>query len=306
MRLLARILLIILSVATGALFIYSAYTKVRPIQSFEYTLVDNARLPWLLAAVAARFFIGLEAGLGLLIALQLLGARKWVLKLAIAVLIVFSGYLIFLWIRVGNNVNCGCFGEAIWMNASTSLIKNAVLLIILAVLNRYHHGWPYRRLNIAPPLLLIGMIIVAYVIYPVPPAGADWLGKKKYQLNLTYLYAPGKADKPTMDLAHGKHILAFFSASCPHCRMAAYKMHLMKEEDTTLPIFMIIGGTSSLTDFWKASNAHNIPYCRLAVEPFLKYTGGVFPTILWLDNDTVVAKSDYITLSQAEMEQWIK
>jgi len=125
MRLASKILLIILSVATGGLFLYSAWTKVLPIQPFEYTMVEYLHLPWLVATVAARLLVGLEAALGGLVVLHLFGRNKLILKAAFAMVVVLSAYLVWLWSTAGDNVNCGCFGDAIWMSPSASLIKNA-------------------------------------------------------------------------------------------------------------------------------------------------------------------------------------
>ena len=72
------ILLILLSIALGATFLYSAYTKLFPIQQFEYTMVEFAHMPWLMAAIGARILIGLEAGLGGLILLHFFGREMGV------------------------------------------------------------------------------------------------------------------------------------------------------------------------------------------------------------------------------------
>ena len=193
----SRIFLIIITIAAGGLFLYSAYTKTIPIQTFEYTMVEYAHLPWLLDAIGARFFVGLEAGLGALIALHLFGNRKWILKLALALLVFFSTYLAYLWIKVGNNVNCGCFGDAIWMNASTSLIKNAILLIIIGILLKFQQGWQYKWARIVAPVVLVIVIILPFILFPLPPQQPDWLRKDKYKIDLSSLYAPAKKDKPT-------------------------------------------------------------------------------------------------------------
>ncbi|MFI5141748.1 MAG: MauE/DoxX family redox-associated membrane protein, partial [Bacteroidia bacterium] len=139
-----RVLFILLSVATGGLFLYSAYTKLFPIQAFEYTIVEIVHIPLIVASIATRFFIGLEAGLGALLVLHLFGKNKWPLKAAFILLIVFTVYLIWLWITAGNDVNCGCFGDAIWMSPSVSLVKNVLLLAIIALLIRYHNGFTYK------------------------------------------------------------------------------------------------------------------------------------------------------------------
>jgi len=318
MRILSRVILILLTIATGATFLYSAYTKILPIQPFEYTMVEYMHLPWLLAAIAARFFVGLEAALGGLMVLHFFGSRKWVLKVSFLLLVIFSIYLIGLWATAGNDLNCGCFGDAIWMSPSTSLIKNAVLLAIIALIMRFHRGFSYKWVNVTALSLFIATIVLPFILFAIQAGEPSWLRTGKYQMDFNPLYHPeADADTsaitvpypatPALDLTKGKHIIAFLSPSCPHCRIAARKMHLMSKNDPAIPFFIVFGGTrSSLTDFWKESEAQDIPYMRLAKDPFLTYTGGVFPHIIWINNGMVEAKSTYNTMNQDEIEKWLK
>ena len=295
MQKLPRVLLVILSVATGALFLYSASTKLFPVQSFEYTLADQAHLSHRMASIAARFFVGLEAGLGALILLHFFGRGKWVLKGAFLLVAVFSVYLIWLRITAGNNVNCGCFGDAIWMSPSASLGKNAVLLLVLGLLIRFHHGFEYRWVNLSAATFLVCSIASIYLFFPV---------FNRYKLDFTALYADTTL-APATDLSKGKHILAFLSPSCTHCRKAGLKIHNMLLHHPDMPIYIIIGGTKSdLGDFWKASNAEDVPHTRLDQAPFMKYTHGLFPTILWVNNGEVEADTGYPELSETVIEKW--
>jgi hypothetical protein len=219
-----------------------------------------------------------------------------VLKAAFVLVSVFSIYLLNLWISKGNNVNCGCFGDTIWMSPAASLIKNAVLLAILFLLIGYHNGFSYRWTEVTAPVLLFSTIIVIFIVFPV---------FKPYKIDLTAVYS-GK-DVPATDLGKGKHIIAFLSPSCIHCRRAGNKMYRDLKSDTTLPFFMIIGGiTSDLTDFWKASNAQNIPHIRMDVAPFMKYTHGVFPYIIWVNNGVVEEETGYVDLSTPAIEKWMQ
>ena len=292
-----RIILTILSVATGGVFLYSAYTKVVPIQAFEYSLSEFTHIPAVMAAVTARFFISIEAGLGALLVLHLYGKSKWPLKGALILLAVFTLYLVWLWIVAGNNVNCGCFGDAIWMNPSTSLIKNVVMMAVIAVLIKYHNGFTYLWARVTGPLLLVTAFALSYILFPV---------FTRYKIDLAAIYND-KQFAPATDLGKGKHVVAFLSPSCGYCRKAALKMHDMKARDTTLPFFLIIGGTtSSLKDFWAASHAEDLPHTRLAQGPFLKYTHNIFPVILWINNGWVEADVNYPDLNQAVIEKWMK
>ncbi len=292
-----KALLTLLSVATGALFLYSAYTKLFPVQSFEYTLADQAHLSRKVASIAARFFVGLEAGLGALIVLHFFGRQKWVLKGAFTLVAVFSLYLVWLWATAGNNVNCGCFGDAIWMSPSASLVKNVGLLLVLGLLIRFHNGFEYRWVNLSAVTFLVCAIASIYIFMPV---------FHPYKIDLSALYAdPDLA--PQQDFSKGKHILAFLSPSCMHCRKAGLKIHNMHLHDSGIPIYMIIGGTKSdLKDFWKDSQAEDVPHTRLDQGPFMKYTHGIFPTILWVNNGEVEADTGYPELSETVIEKWMK
>ncbi|MES2704585.1 MAG: MauE/DoxX family redox-associated membrane protein [Bacteroidota bacterium] len=308
--------LIFLSILTGALFLYSAYTKIDPIQPFEYTLVEYLHLPWTLAALSARLIIGIEAALGVLMVLHLFGRNKWVLKFAFALTIAFSIYLITLWITVGNDVNCGCFGDAIWMSPSTSLIKNSGLLLVLAVLIRLHEGLKLKKASIIATCMVIAALTLPFILSPLAAAKPTWLRNDRYKIGLQDIYHDMNLGVPPADftdtiaarpdLAKGKHILAFLSSTCQHCRIAAYKMHIMKEKNPALPFLLIIGGTKSdLTDFWKGTKAQNVPFTRLNSESFMQHTGGRFPLIIWINDGWVEAKADYNTLNQGAIENWL-
>jgi hypothetical protein len=309
---LLHFLYIFLSLLTGATFLYSAYTKVYPIQPFEYTIVEYLHLPWLFAAIGARVLIGIEAALGALILVGIYGRRKWVLKAALILLSIFSLYLIGLWVSAGNDVNCGCFGDDIWMSPSVSLMKNAALILFTILLIKYYNGLQFRGSERISAYVFAGILIIPFIINTIPPQQPSWLKSGKYKIDLTKLHTDDKPPIPY--LSQGKHIIAFVSRSCPHCRMAAYKMHLMKKENPKLPFFLVIGGTTSdLTEFWKETKAQNIPYTRLSEKLFMEYASGSatganyisLPYIVWVNNGWVEAKADYSTLNKAAIEKWL-
>ena len=291
-----KYIFIVLTLLMGVVFLYSAYTKVIPVQAFAYTLQENAGFSQKVAAIAARFFAGLEAGLGILLLFNLFGKRKWVVKMAFILLLTFSAFLIYLWASKGNVVNCGCFGDTLLMSPAASLAKNALLLVVTGILIRYHNGFLSKPANTIAPFILLLTIILPYIIFPV---------LRPYKIDLNGLYSG--AAIPGADLRKGKHIIAFLSPSCIHCRRAAHKLEEDLRTDPTLPFFMVIGGTKSdLTDFWKASQAQNIPYVRMEAKLFKKYTGDVFPYIIWVNNGIVEEETSYKDLSTTAIEKWVK
>lgn len=310
MQLLKKILLALLSIATGCLFLYSAYTKIYSFESFErfqYTIVEFVHLPWFLAAHSARILTGMEGAIGALLILHLYGKRKWVLKIALLLLVAFSIYLVYLWAAVGNDVNCGCFGDKIWMSPSSSLIKNAVLVLVILLLHKFHYGFPLRWSKwITIPGFII-CTVLPYIIYPAPVTSPNYLMKDKYELDLTPLYTSERFPIPQIDLRKGKHVIAFMSLTCPHCKMAAYKMQLMKKSNPDISMFLVLNGDSTnLAPFWKETGAKNIPHTILLGKDFVELAGFSLPSIYWINNSWVEANTTYIEMSQSGIEEWLK
>ena len=75
----------------GAVFIFSGYTKLNPIEPFEFTFVDLGFINWKIAPFIARLMIGAEFLIGTLLILNL-NLRKTTYKLGIGILIFFSIY----------------------------------------------------------------------------------------------------------------------------------------------------------------------------------------------------------------------
>lgn len=314
MKIALKLIYVLISFALGVTFLYSAYSKTLPIQSFEFNIVDSVHLPWMLSAFLARFFIGLEAALGLLMIIHFYGNRKWVLKIALALLAIFSIYLIYLWATQGNNVNCGCFGDKLWMSPFASLLKNLVMIVLLLVLIRFHKGLSFQWSWVVEPLLFIAVIAGIFMYQPMVFEKQTMLGKNSFRLDLAPLYDPGKKDIPAVDLTHGKHIICFFSLGCPHCRKAALKIHIMKEQNPNLPFFMVlVGADKNFKAFFDETRATNIPYTRLEEEPFKHIVQKVengqviiaIPQIDWVNEGVVEAQASYITLDRGEIEKWL-
>ncbi len=58
-------IIIFLELLTGALFVFSGISKLLPIESFEFTLVNQGITSWTIAPYLSRFLIGIEIFLGI-------------------------------------------------------------------------------------------------------------------------------------------------------------------------------------------------------------------------------------------------
>lgn len=306
-----KILSILLSISIGAIFIVSAATKIYPMEPFEYQFVDIGIANWQTAPYIARFFIGMELFLGMLLIFNIL-LRKFTIKFAIALLLMFNVYLIYRIILDGNVGNCGCFGEAIKMSPLEAIIKNIVLIICCVALYVISEKdmWKPILKKIFIPILFIASMCLGFFIYPIDYVFNSSLDKTtvNYKVPLELMYSETQREKPSIDLTKGKHIIAFMSLTCPHCKIAAQKMNIMHKKNPAIPFYYALNGDKELeAGFIENTNTKNIPHHMfLGAKDWINVAGISLPVIMYVDNGIVVKKTDGLTIDQNDIELWLK
>lgn len=307
-----QFLLILLSVLLGAFFIFSAWTKTTPnLNYFETIIHQQIGVSDLLAAIAARFFIGLEAALGLMMFLNVFGRKKWVLKACLALLLVFSVHLVILWINEGSAVDCGCMGSVVKMNPWVSILKNIVLIVLVWLLMRFSREERNGYNHVLSIIITLIIIVVPFVLYPIGPR----------TMPMSTLYSSEQTMQPKQELRQGKHFVCFMSLTCPHCRDAATIIHQILEKHPELPFYIFFPKGENdtvqnmqLKDFMAQTQDWQIPYSFISRERFVdmvKAAGedGV-PTMLWLNDTVIDRKMNVPDLENKEditrkMQQWL-
>ena len=127
-----------------------------------------------------------------------------------------------------------------------------------------------------------------------------------YKLELDSLYKDAKIHTPPKSLSTGKHVIAFMSMTCPHCRIAAKKLRIMKEKNPAISIYLVLNGEyAKLDPFFTDTKARNIDYCILNGKNFV-YLGGLnLPAIYMVNNSVVENWINYMELDQNEIEKWL-
>lgn len=306
-----KITFIVLSILLGAVFLLSAYTKLYPIEPFEYTFVDLGFINWEMAPFAARLMIALEFIIGVFLIFNF-NPKKFTYKLAITTLVIFCIYLTLLIVLVGDKGNCGCFGEIIKMTPLQALIKNIVMLVLLFLLYKFYAGWQLsKKLNIViSAFLIITFTLLPFILNPVILDYSEaYLNKPEtdYKLELDSLYKDATLHVPPKTLSEGKHVIAFMSLSCQHCRTAAKKIRIMKERNPDLPFYFVLNGKDEkLENFFTDTGTKNIPHCILNGKNFVYLAGTQMPTIYLIDNGIVKFNINYFDLNQQEIEKWLE
>jgi hypothetical protein len=306
-----KILSALLSISIGAVFIASAAAKIYPMEPFEFQFVDMGIATWNTAPYIARVFIGMEFFLGMLLIFNI-SIRKFTVKFAMALLMVFTVYLAYKIYTEGNTGNCGCFGETLKMTPLQGILKNIVLLIACAVLY-FLADWEWRIERWKYPVMCVMLVIslcLGFFIYPVNAVFNSAMDKKKvnYKLPLELMYTSKQMQKPKIDLRKGKHVIAFLSLTCGHCRIAAKKIHVMNKKNPSIPFYLSLNGDEELLPvFFDDTHVQNIPHnLFLGPTEWLPVAGISLPIIMCVDDGIVKKKFDGMDLNESYIEDWLK
>lgn len=299
---------ILLTSLIGCIFLFSGYSKLYPIEPFEYTFVDLGIGNWETAPFISRFLIGVEVYLGILFLFNF-GIKKTGYRLANLLLILFSVYLIGLMLFTGNKGNCGCFGTMLVMTPFQALVKNIGMLGILFWLKKNHEGWEVGKWNRTILLLLIGVsIALPFILNPVElNYSKSYLDKKQdqFSMELDTLYKYASLNVPPKELSNGKHVIAFLSLTCKHCRIAANKMRIIHERNPSLSFYFVLNGKKeNLAEFFEDTHTEDIAHCMLNGRAFIYLAGTELPGIYLVNKGMVEHQLNYFTLDQQELENW--
>ena len=148
----------ILKALVGGLFVFSALCKFVAIEQFEIYVYSLRLLSFNLTAIAARLVIVGEMVLG--IALLANRYHRATTGLTMLMLLAFTCMLAVLALR-GRTDSCHCFGELLPFNPMQSMLKNAVLLLLLLFVRQFaSEEWQPRWWLLAvEPLLIVGLIV---------------------------------------------------------------------------------------------------------------------------------------------------
>ncbi|OFX69554.1 MAG: hypothetical protein A2X12_01425 [Bacteroidetes bacterium GWE2_29_8] len=295
----------------GLTFLYSGYTKLYPIEPFEYIFIENGIGNWMTSPIMARLVISFEFLLGFLIIINF-KLKRITYLLTSGMLLFFTIYLAIYILLKGNEGNCGCFGQAIEMTPLESIYKNAVMLIILLLLYLFYKPVEFFKIDKWVVIyIIIISVIIPHVIKPLDIFYDYEMvkieGNKKLNLDVLYNSKNKKNKPPTFEVRKGKVIVAFMSLTCPHCIMAANKINLLKNENPDFPIYYILNGEEKeKKPFFSKTKYSNIPYFLFFGQEFLMLTNAELPKIFLVEDCIVKYMPNYKELNETEIKNWLK
>ena len=262
----------------GIVFIFSAYTKFVGPGFFEITLIDQGLLSSRgQAQHAARFLIGFEFALGLLMLLPYY--TKQLMAITSLMLIGFTIHLGYLW-AIGDNENCGCFGEMISMSPAESIAKNILMLAVSVWL------WIKSSSKATNQIILFGgaMIIITsmWVFLPIPD-------QSEFPVNqYTNFSSVGRTD-----LSSGEKLVAILNLDCEHCQELSVELGKMNKTNKLPDVyaFYFKEGETTVEQFEQMTNT-SFPYVEIDVNTFFDLIGESPPRVYVLNDGAVDAIID--------------
>lgn len=271
----AQILRLLLALS----FLLSGYTKFIGPGYFEITLMDQGLVSGrTTAAHLTRLIIGIEWALGVLLLLPFY-TRK-LLLFSLALLGGLSIHLLHLW-AIGDQENCGCFGEMIAMTPMESLMKNAVLMMF--ALGAYRQRFvkrPQQKWVLGAALLIIGSI---WIVLPLPKPEAQLFRE------FSHFEPQGR-----VDLTQGEVLVAVFNLDCEHCQEAATALGQLTKEQSLPPIYVLFFQEgSTMVDQFETLTQTDFPYAFIDTTTFFDLIGDSPPRLYFLRDGKVIQFWDH-------------
>lgn len=298
-----RIIGLLLLLTVAAVFLFSGISKLYTLEQLVWNIMDAGVTNMTLASVLARFFIGFELLLGFFLIAHIY-LRSFTYLAVIALLLGFTLYLVQLMQQQGDTGNCGCFGDMYAMKPSAGILKNIIMMGIVALLMAIYSSKPYKNSEWIATLSAMVLMVLPFILFPLSGEGKPEIAHEP--ININPLYNTDGAHPP-IELRQGKHIIAFMSLTCSHCKKAAFLLQIIHRQHPKLPIFFVLNGHKNFeTSFFEETKSKDVPHILFTgVSDFMQMAGTGVPAIYWVNNSIIERKSNYYQLDPNVMQQWL-
>lgn len=269
-------------IVLGVVFLASALLKMVDINLFLFQIAQFG-MPWLgLQSFYALSILLVETFLGVML---LWGPRRrrLVLGLTALLLIAFTGAIVYGAVRYGID-DCGCMGGLVKMPPAVSVVKNLILLGLVAVAAVGFHQagrlkaaplpWKRRFWSLYRPALALvaAFAVVAGAIWLIDPVQRKVLGERPF----ARFVVPAEAGE-SLDLGRGEYFVAFLGTRCPHCLRAVEGLNYFDGHDDFPPVVGLTSGTAENLEAFKERSHPQFPIQIIEPAEFYQFIGVGFP-----------------------------
>ena len=299
-----RLAALVVRMLLGSFFLVSAIAKLIDIDRFEIYIFSYNILSLNTSFLIARLVIvgELLVGIGLISNVF----NRFVDTCAMLMLVGFTLFMGYAAIS-GRNDSCQCMGALLDINPIHSILKNA-LLILLLLFAMCTQPWRWRpRWYVWLPVLLAPTITVFILSAP-----DNWLFGPSDEVFNAEEFATAVAPDGIfydLNLDEGRHVLAFLTPGCPFCRMADEKLtHICRRNnlDSTAFIYFCPTPDSTLAPLTLDTSTFIRPCYLIPSLSYALITYGQRPIIFLTDQGKVTATCHYRNIDEKRIVEFIK
>lgn len=298
----ARVAALAVRLLLGAFFVVSAIAKWVDIDHFEIHVFSYNLLSLNVSFLVARLVIVAEllVGIGLM-------SDIWHRFVNACTLLMLVGFTLFLGYAalVGRTDNCQCMGSLLEMNPVQSMLKNALLLLLLWIAMhapewRWHPKW----------WLWLPVVLAVPTTLFVVSAPDNWLfGSEDEVFNADALREAIADDGQLgpLDLDERKHVVAFVTAGCQFCRMADQKLSSIwqrHELDSASLVYLVYTKDSTIAPLSLNDTSFQRPAFTVDKETFMLITYGQRPMVMLMEEGEVKGSCHYRNISEGEIVEF--
>lgn len=287
----------------GIFFIVSAVAKLIDIDRFEIYIFSYNLLPLNISFLVARIVIVCELLVGIGLVTNLFNRLVDICAmLMLTAFTLFMGYAIL----IGRHDSCQCMGALMEINPAHSLLKNALLILLLLFAMRAK-PWHWRPRWFLWLPVVIATIVTVFVI----SAPDNWLfGESDEVYNAEELCTALQPDGAFygLDLDKGRHVVAFLTPGCQFCRMADEKLdHICRRNnlDPTAFINFCPTADSTLAPLTPDTTTFSRPCLLIPSLTYALITYGQRPIVFLMDEGKVVGTCHYRNIDEKRIVEFI-
>ena len=298
-----RIAALVVRMLLGIFFIVSAVAKLIDIDRFEVYIFSYNLLSLNTSFLVARVVIVCEMLVGIGLVANLF--KRWVDTCAMLMLVGFTLFLGYACL-IGREDSCQCMGALVDIDPTRSILKNA-LLILLLLFAMGARPWQWRPRWFVWLPAVIAPVVTVFIL----SAPDNWLfGPSDEIYNAdefaTAIQPDGLLD--TLNLDEGRHVLAFLTPGCPFCRMADEKLtHICRRNDLDSAAFVYLCPTadSTLAPLTLDTTTFIRPCYLIPSLTYALITYGQRPIVFLTDQGRVVGTCHYRNIDERRLVEFL-
>lgn len=298
-----RIAALVVRMLLGIFFIVSAVAKLIDIDRFEVYIFSYNILSLNTSFLVARIVIICEMLVGIGLVANLF--KRWVDTCAMLMLVGFTLFLGYASL-IGREDSCQCMGALVDIDPTRSILKNA-LLILLLLFAMGARPWQWRPRWFVWLPAVIAPVVTVFIL----SAPDNWLFGPSDEIYNADEFATAIQPEGVLDplnLDEGRHVLAFLTPGCPFCRMADEKLtHICRRNDLDSAAFVYLCPTadSTLAPLTLDTTTFIRPCYLIPSLTYALITYGQRPIVFLTDQGHVVGTCHYRNIDERRLVEFL-